>query len=554
MLISCEHIDVLHSALDTKSAPTTVFEQTRDGCPRLRFANRHASRRLGETRWYPPGEGPTLLDLAAKPGLAPWAVALDPLIRGAIDDGKGRYQTLEIPPANAGESNGATRRNLVVNVSPYRDWRGQLDAGAKLGKVAGVVCRVHDQTYLHRVFEAIRELSGAESILDVLDRIRNAAKLLGHVEGHIYRAVYGDDREQPTDLISFSSFGIKDEATRSSFDSGQIPLGPPIDGENRAAWRAIRDGQPVLFCHRPDLIDSADCQSPRGVKAINVAAPEGPNELRKRPNQFWVDFPLLADKSVVGKLTLDWDRHKTQREFELLKVLCAVTSSSLASRQRVELFYDDFVHSFKNHAAAVNGALSNYRTFEENPTNLTLLSDTNGSLELCRDQMLRAIADARGDLFHRKAAFQRVDFYELIRAAFRGNVHHSIRFKQTGTLKMDLDPRMIMEVLKELVLNSRSHRKNEGLKMGVQVKQIPIENSDWVRLVYSDNGPGIPADRKKSIFDRGVSTADGPMRGLGMASVWRIIKDHKGNIFENGTPGRGVRFVIELPRFQNTRT
>lgn len=63
---------------------------------------------------------------------------------------------------------------------------------------------------------------------------------------------------------------------------------------------------------------------------------------------------------------------------------------------------------------------------------------------------------------------------------------------------------------------------------------------------FRDNGPGIPIELKKSIFDAFVTTSP-QGTGLGLALVRRIIDGHGGTILESGRPGEGADFEIYLP-------
>jgi two-component system nitrogen regulation sensor histidine kinase GlnL len=66
-------------------------------------------------------------------------------------------------------------------------------------------------------------------------------------------------------------------------------------------------------------------------------------------------------------------------------------------------------------------------------------------------------------------------------------------------------------------------------------------------VTVRDNGPGIPADVEKNLFDPFVSTKAGGS-GLGLALVAKIVGDHGGLIEVDSRPGR-TEFRVFLPRF-----
>ncbi len=71
----------------------------------------------------------------------------------------------------------------------------------------------------------------------------------------------------------------------------------------------------------------------------------------------------------------------------------------------------------------------------------------------------------------------------------------------------------------------------------------------YVRIVVTDNGPGLTPDQARSVFSRGWSTktARGPAgdRGLGLALVAQAVGRCDGTV--HAVPGPGARFVVGLP-------
>ncbi len=71
-----------------------------------------------------------------------------------------------------------------------------------------------------------------------------------------------------------------------------------------------------------------------------------------------------------------------------------------------------------------------------------------------------------------------------------------------------------------------------------------------MRIVVSDNGTGIPAERLTKIFEKFEQASIGDQRngsGLGLAFSKLAAEAHGGRIWAESIPGKGSSFFVALP-------
>lgn len=123
-----------------------------------------------------------------------------------------------------------------------------------------------------------------------------------------------------------------------------------------------------------------------------------------------------------------------------------------------------------------------------------------------------------------------------------------------------LDPSQIDQVLVNLTVNARDAINGIG-KISIQTSNetaalsddvattSPIPDRQYVLLSVSDNGCGMDAETQSHIFEPFFTTKQKEVgTGLGLSTVYGIVKQNQGFIRVDSEPGQGTTFRIYLPR------
>ena len=147
--------------------------------------------------------------------------------------------------------------------------------------------------------------------------------------------------------------------------------------------------------------------------------------------------------------------------------------------------------------------------------------------------------------------------------------YHGLRARDksfTADFKLDADsnlskvnvvPQDIGRVLLNLINNAfyavseKAKQNRDGYKPSVLVSTLqitPPSGGRGVEIRVKDNGPGIPDEVKKKIFQPFFTTKPtGQGTGLGLSMSYDIVKVHGGNLTVDSRQDKGTEFIIQLP-------
>ncbi len=131
----------------------------------------------------------------------------------------------------------------------------------------------------------------------------------------------------------------------------------------------------------------------------------------------------------------------------------------------------------------------------------------------------------------------------------------------SGTGSVKADPTQIEQVVMNLVINARDAMPTGGivtietwrtnLDEAEKTKRDSTGEGEYAVLTVHDNGCGMDAEAKSHLFEPFYTTKEpGKGTGLGLATVFGIVKQSMGHIFVESSPGHGSTFKVLLPHVE----
>jgi signal transduction histidine kinase len=110
----------------------------------------------------------------------------------------------------------------------------------------------------------------------------------------------------------------------------------------------------------------------------------------------------------------------------------------------------------------------------------------------------------------------------------------------TTTVKAD---EMLDSVVHNLLTNAVVHNDSDTPEIEVSMNT----HGDSVTLQIADNGPGIPEDKKDSIFAKGEKGLNSSGTGLGLYLIRTLVEQYGGSVDVADNQPQGSVFTVELP-------
>jgi two-component system cell cycle sensor histidine kinase/response regulator CckA len=225
-------------------------------------------------------------------------------------------------------------------------------------------------------------------------------------------------------------------------------------------------------------------------------------------------------------------------------------------------------HDFNNllcvisgHAEMLSERLGPANTAITNVTQIKKAADSAASLTR------QLLAFSRKQVFHPQTLDLNVIVVETEKLLGRLIGEHIKFFTELDPAleNVRVDPVQIEQVLVNLVLNARDAMPRGG-KLTIETSNVDLEDQheskrslipagSYVMFAVTDTGCGMDEETQSRIFEPFYTTKElGKGTGLGLATVYGIVKQSGGFIWVYSEPGRGTTFKVYLPRVENPAT
>ncbi len=292
--------------------------------------------------------------------------------------------------------------------------------------------------------------------------------------------------------------------------------------------------------------------------AADIALLEAPPLLTVERTLWIVGGLLVFTGAVLGWLAVL--RARVARQTALIRAQLehqAKLEADLQKAQRIEslgLLAGGIAHDFNNLLTGILGNLSFARLeVHEQDTIDASLADAELAALRARDLTQRLLVFTKGGTPARAA----VNLRELVDESVKLALHSTpvrAEVEQPATLWLaEVDRVQIGQVVQNLAVNALQAMPKGGVvKFALANAQVAdgfraaLRPGRYLRLTVSDTGTGIPPEVLPKIFDPYFTTKK-TGTGLGLATVFSIVRRHGGHIEVESQAGHGTTFRLWLP-------
>ena len=240
-----------------------------------------------------------------------------------------------------------------------------------------------------------------------------------------------------------------------------------------------------------------------------------------------------------------------------------IQQRNMLQQQKMEslgVLASGIAHDFNNILTGILGWTSLLKTMIKNEEHLKMLDEIEKASNRASGLVRNLLGFARMGKYEIKPLNlnnEVLNVLELLKPTIKKNIN-IVTELEPDLHSIDGDPDQIQQVIMNLAVNA-IQAMPEGGTLTISTynfvvteefarSHYNIESGDYVVLVVNDTGVGMDKKTLEKIFDPFFTTKKkGEGTGLGLSTVYGIVKNHKGAITVYSEVGKGTSFKVYLP-------